>query len=82
MLHRALQAADRGEAFAARVLKAIDADFDPTNSYRLSLDERENLLWTGETASGWVEFKHDPRASIWKRIAAALIRIIPIEGEL
>jgi len=70
------------EEFAARVLQAMDVDFDPSNSYRVTLNGEGSLRWTGASASGPVEFKNDPGASIWKRMIAAFIRIIPIEGEL
>lgn len=43
------------DAFAARAMKTINADFDPANSYWLSLDERGNLLWTATSAPGPVE---------------------------
>jgi putative cardiolipin synthase len=72
----------RSEAFAATVLRAMERDFDPTNSYRVDLTEQGNLRWTGASAAGPVEFRKEPNSTFWKRMAAALIRIVPVEGEL
>ena len=36
------------EEFAAKVLEVMEADFDPANSYRVTLDEKRNLQWTAE----------------------------------
>ena len=72
----------RSEAFAATVLKAMERDFDPANSYRVDLTEQGKLRWTGASAAGPVEFKKEPNSTFWKRLAAALIRIVPVEGEL
>ncbi len=70
------------EEFAVTVLNAIEADFDPSNSYRLELNEKGKLRWIGSSESGPIEFSSDPGAGIGKRMLSGLIRFIPIEDEL
>ena len=40
------------EEFAAIVLSVMDEDFDPANSYCVTLDENRNLRWTAEGPDG------------------------------
>lgn len=57
-------------------------DFDPANSYRVTLNDKGRLRWAGTTPDGPLELKNEPGASIWKRMMVALFRLIPIEKEL
>ncbi len=70
------------ENFAAQVIDEMAKDFDPANSFRLSLDEHGSLKWTGTGPEGEIDWKHDPGASIWRRIGARLLSWLPIENEL
>jgi putative cardiolipin synthase len=72
----------RSEVFAARVLEAMDVDFDPSNSYRVTLDDNDKIRWTGAPVSGTGEFKKEPGAGLGKRMLSTLIRLIPMESEL
>ena len=72
----------KGEEFAGLVLNEMVKDFDPANSYRLSLDERGSLKWTGDGPEGDIEWKKEPGASVWRRIGARLFSWLPIENEL
>jgi len=70
------------EEFASRVMAAMEEDFDPANSYRVTLDEDNKLRWTGSGASGPVEWTREPGAGFWRRLSVRLIGWIPIENEL
>jgi len=70
------------EEFAARVLANMEKDFDPANSYRVTLDEHGKLTWTAEGPAGPEVWSRDPGASWWQRVGARLISWIPIEKEL
>ncbi len=69
--------------FAQQVVKEMNRDFHPENSYRLFLNERGKLRWELTNPDGTVTtYKRDPGASIWKRMGARILSWLPIEQEL
>jgi putative cardiolipin synthase len=69
--------------FAAQVVAEMNQDFDPANSYRLFLNEKGKVRWEIENPDGTLTiYKHDPGASIWKRMGARMLSWLPIEKEL
>ncbi|MGI9284298.1 MAG: phospholipase D-like domain-containing protein, partial [Pseudomonadales bacterium] len=72
----------KSETFAKTVLRAMEPDFDPLNSYRVTLNDSGYLRWTGASPSGPIEFKNEPDATWGKRLAASILRIMPIEREI
>lgn len=72
----------RSEEFAAITAQAMRRELEPANSYRLFLGQGGRIRWTGVSKDGPVEYRGEPLASVWARLAAGLIRWIPVEGEL
>ena len=71
------------EKFAGQVVDEMNRDFDPTNSYRLFLNEKGKIRWEFQNPDGSITIsKHDPGASIWKRMGARMLSWLPIEKEL
>jgi len=69
--------------FARQVLATMEQDFHPENSYRLFLNEDGKLRWELQNPDGSITvLKHDPGASIWKRMGARMLSWLPIEKEL
>ena len=69
--------------FAREVLRHMDEDFHPDNSYRLFLNEKGKIRWEQKNPDGSITIhKHDPGASIWKRMGARMLSWLPIEKEL
>jgi len=69
--------------FAREVLDQMDQDFHPDNSYRLYLNESGKIRWEQKNPDGSVTIhKHDPGASIWRRMGARMLSWLPIEKEL
>jgi len=69
--------------FAAQVVAEMNQDFDPANSYRLFLNEKGKIRWEIKNPDGTLTiYKHDPGASIWKRMGARILSWLPIEKEL
>ncbi|MFC1739925.1 phospholipase D family protein [Pseudomonadota bacterium] len=69
--------------FAQQVVEEMNQDFNPENSYRLFLNEKGKLRWEITNPDGSTTiFKHDPGASIWKRMGARILSWLPIEKEL
>jgi len=69
--------------FAQQVVNEMNQDFHPENSYRLFLNENGKLRWELTNPDGSMTiFKHDPGASIWKRMGARILSWLPIEKEL
>jgi len=66
----------------AREIHGVFAEqIGPRASYRLSL-ESGGLVWTdgsGEQARVW---RHEPEASVWRRLTASVIGLLPIESQL
>ncbi|MCP4898638.1 MAG: phospholipase D family protein [bacterium] len=72
----------KSEEFASRVMAEMEEDFDPSNSFRVTLDENDKLRWTGSGEDGPQERTREPGAGLWKRFGARLFSWIPIEKEL
>lgn len=53
----------------------------PDTSYHLSL-QSGRLHWYGEENGRMRDFTHEPEASIWRRMTATLVRLLPIESQL
>lgn len=70
------------EPFAAKVLAEMAPEFEPGNSYLLTLDEQGKLLWTGKVNQQTQTWSKDPGASWWKRTMARIIGWLPIEKQL
>ena len=70
------------EEFGATVLASMEADFDPANSYRVTLDEDRNLVWTAQGPDGPVVWHKEPGTSAWQRFKARFMSWIPMEKEL
>jgi len=71
------------KVFAGQVVKEMEKEFDPANSYRLFLTEKGKLRWEIKNPDGSLTiYKRDPGASIWKRMGARILSWMPIEKEL
>jgi putative cardiolipin synthase len=70
------------EEFAATVLEIMETDFDPANSYRVTLDENRNLVWTATGPDGPVVWHKEPGTSAWQRFKVRFMSWIPMEKEL
>jgi len=69
--------------FTSQVLEVMNRDFHPENSYRLFLNEKGKIRWELQNPDGSITiYKHDPGASIWKRMGARMLSWLPIEKEL
>lgn len=51
----------------------------PEFAYRLELTEDGRLIWHADSDQ---QYTSDPKASLWRRLAAALARLLPIESQL
>jgi putative cardiolipin synthase len=70
------------EEFAEQVLAIMERDLDPANSYRVTLDEKGDLLWTAEGPDGPVTWRKEPETTAWQRFMVRVMRRIPMEKEL
>jgi putative cardiolipin synthase len=70
------------EEFAEQVLEIMEGDLDPANSYRVTLDEKGDLLWTAEGPDGPMTWNKEPETTAWQRFMVRLMRWIPMEKEL
>jgi putative cardiolipin synthase len=67
---------------AEQVIAYMDEGVLPENSYRVTLDEEGDLVWTAETDGVEVEFHKDPESGMWDRFVSGLIALFPIEHQL
>jgi putative cardiolipin synthase len=66
---------------AAKVAQFIDRDMALANSFRLELVD-DDVVWVGEEGGREVRFRHAPVTSIWRRLKADLISVLPVEDLL
>jgi hypothetical protein len=64
------------------VLQEMERDFSPEAAWRLSLDEKESVVWTGEFEGAETQFHRDPGSTWWDRLVWGIFRILPLENEL
>jgi cardiolipin synthase C len=70
-------------ALAAKVASFIGAGMSPANSFRLELDQDDHVIWVAEDQGRKeVRFRSAPNASLWRRVRADLLSLLPIEGLL
>jgi putative cardiolipin synthase len=71
-------------ALARDVIRFMDAGVSPLNAYRLELDGRDGMRWVWVIDLGTRRrvYRRDPRASLWKRAASALIAMFPVDEQL
>jgi len=67
---------------ASQVADFIESGFSPQNSWALSLDAGQDIVWTSERGGVKSEYHHDPEAGWLREIAAPLLKHLPVEGEL
>lgn len=64
------------QEMATKLQQGLDADLERT-AYKLSLDDKNNIVWTTSIDGEPVEYYKDPEAGLWKRFMAKLYRILP-----
>lgn len=67
------------EALAAQIADSIERDMQPRNSWQLTLDERNRLLWRTERDGAPIASRHEPDSGFWRRFKAAFLALWPIE---
>ncbi|MGI9342963.1 MAG: phospholipase D family protein [Gammaproteobacteria bacterium] len=64
-----------------RFLDLVDEKF-PSRTFRVDLDERGKLRWTGEVLGEQVVTNKEPDAKFWLRFKSRLIGTLPIKDQL
>jgi len=57
-------------------------DLEPANSYRVTLDEKGNLVWTAAGPDGPGTWHKEPGSTAWQRTKVRFMSWIPMEKEL
>jgi len=68
--------------FAATVLEMMERELDPDNSYRVTLDEDGDLVWTASNPDGLRTWDREPGSTGWQRLMLRLMSWVPMENEL
>jgi putative cardiolipin synthase len=66
---------------ASQVSTAVKA-WLPEASYRVTLNDNGGLRWSVLEDGERVEYTREPKASVWRRLGANLLRLLPIRGQL
>jgi putative cardiolipin synthase len=53
---------------------------EPSTSYKI--ENQDGLVWTTEKDNETVQYRHEPDASMWRRMQAFLIGLLPVENQL
>jgi putative cardiolipin synthase len=67
---------------AKLVIEYMDEGVTPQNSYRVILNEQDDLVWIYARDGQEVRSDVDPESKLWQRLVAAFLRILPIAGQL
>ena len=73
------------QALAKQILEAFDKVTTPDTSYRLTLEQKgrkPRITWHAQEKGRDVQFSHEPRAGLWRRVEAYFIGKLPIENNL
>jgi putative cardiolipin synthase len=71
------------EPIAGEIAESFDELIDPDYRYRVELAASgKGLRWSARDAGGPVVLRHDPQASIWRRLAVRMLGWLPIESQL
>lgn len=63
----------------ARVMAETFASRIPENSYRVRLGAADTLEWIEQRDAGFIVHTREPGASVWRRLAVAMLSLLPIE---
>lgn len=66
---------------ATEILELFRQTTQPKNCYRLSTEE-QGLCWNTTEHGHQVQYSHEPKAGIWKRMLVRLIALLPAENLL
>jgi putative cardiolipin synthase len=67
---------------AEQVVAYMDEGVRPENSYRVTLDEDERLVWTTEIDGEEVRYHKDPETTFGQRFLSGFIMLLPVEHQL
>ncbi|CAN5271934.1 phospholipase D family protein [soil metagenome] len=71
------------EAFVSQLLKFMEPDLLPENSYRLSIGSLNRLVWTGAAPDGTpVVTRSEPHAPPGLRLKSWLLSLLPLDSQL
>ena len=72
-----------GKEFVAQVKKTLEADLEPTNSWRVHAHDSGRLRWEGHDAEGTlIHHSNEPGTTAGERFKLKLMGLLPIKGEL
>ena len=67
---------------AEQVVAYMDEGVRPENSYRVTLDEDGQLVWTTEIDGEEVSYRKDPETTFGQRFMSGFIMLLPVEHQL
>ena len=67
---------------AQQVIAFLDEGVTPENSYRVTLDEKGDLVWITEIDGKEVRYGKDPDSTFWQRFMSGFIQMLPVQGQL
>jgi cardiolipin synthase C len=65
----------------SQVREVFADETSPRNSYRLRIDDG-TIVWQDGAAGGVRTLHQEPGAGIWRRLAATIVGLLPIESQL
>ena len=67
---------------ASQVGELMDEGVSPGSAFHVTLDEKDNLVWTAEKNEAKVEYNKDPETSFWHRFLIGVVGLLPIKDQL
>jgi putative cardiolipin synthase len=67
---------------AAQVITYMDEGVSPQNSYHVLLDADGHLYWVAQTNGKTELYHHDPNSTLWQRVKARVVQMLPIRDQI
>ncbi len=67
---------------AQQVIAYMNEGVEPENSYRVLLDEDEDLIWITEIDGKEVQYHEEPETSFGQRFLSGFVEMLPLEHQL
>jgi putative cardiolipin synthase len=67
---------------ARQVIAYMDEGVLPYNAYRVTLDEKGEMVWTSQEDGIPVEYTREPKTTFWQRFTSGFIQMLPVEEQL
>ena len=67
---------------AKQTIELFNRSTSPDNSFHLRLDKKKNLNWFTNESGKKIQYQHEPKVSLMRKLGVYIMSLLPIEGLL